>query len=179
VSPEVLEGVRRRDPQALTAFFDVAFPYVYSLAFRLMGQRELAEDVTQEVFVKVHRAADRLQVDRHPKPWLTTITYNACRDAARRSSARPESLEDSAVIGERDGTSSTPEDVLLRKEREQLTERALLALDEESRAIIILHVYCGNPHEAVAEIMGLGHAAVRKRYSRAIQRMAEIIKGLR
>jgi RNA polymerase sigma-70 factor (ECF subfamily) len=176
--PEILEGVRRRDPQALAGFFDAAFPYIYNLAFRLMGHRETAEDVTQDVFVKVYQAADRLQVDRHPKPWLTAITYNTCRDAARRSAARPEALEDASIIGERPEDSSTPEDVLLRKEREKLTERALLELDEESRAVIILHVFCDMTHEDIAQMMGLSHAAVRKRYSRTIKRMAEIIKGL-
>lgn len=176
--PEILDGVRRRDPKALASFFNGAFPYVYNLAFRLMGSRESAEDVTQDVFVKVYQAADRLQVDRHPKPWLTTITYNACRDAARRTAVRPEALEDAAVIGERQGESSTPEDVLLRKEREELTEKALLELDEESRAVIIFHDFCGMNHEAIGEMMRLGHAAVRKRYSRALKRMAQIIKGL-
>ncbi len=178
VDPRILEGVRRRDPKALGVFFDAAFPYVYNLAFRLMGNKETAEDVTQDVFVKVYQAADRLQSDRNPKPWLTTITYNTCRDAARRAAVRPEAPEDAATIGERLGDSSDPEEVLLRKEREQLTERALLELDEESRAVIILHDFCDTSHEDIAEIMGLSHAAVRKRYSRTLKRMAEIIKGL-
>lgn len=175
---EILDGVRRRDPKALAVFFDATFQHVYNLAFRLMGNRESAEDVTQDVFVKVYQAADRLQVDRHPKPWLTTITYNTCRDAARRTAARPEALEDATTIGERHGDSSTPEDVLLRKEREKLTERALLELDEESRALIILHDFCGTTHEIIAEMMEVSHAAVRKRYSRALRRMAQIIKEL-
>lgn len=178
VDPKILKGVRRRDPKTLGVFFDAAFPYVYNLAFRLMGNKETAEDVTQDVFVKVYQAADRLQSDRNPKPWLTTITYNTCRDAARRAAVRPEALEDAATIGERLGDSSDPEEVLLRKEREQLTERALLELDEEARAVIILHDFCDTSHEDIAEMMGLSHAAVRKRYSRTIKRMAEIIKGL-
>jgi RNA polymerase sigma-70 factor (ECF subfamily) len=177
-NPEFLEGVRSRDPKALAGFFDTAFPYVYNLAYRLMGNRELAEDVTQDVFVKVYRAVDRLEVDRHPKPWLMTITYNTCRDAARRAAVRPEALVDATIIGERSGDASSPEDVLLRKEREKLTEKALQELDEESRAVVILHDFCGTSHDDIAEIVGLTHAAVRKRYSRALKRMARIIKGL-
>jgi RNA polymerase sigma-70 factor (ECF subfamily) len=178
VDPDTLGGVRRRDPQSLARFFDLAFPYVYNLAFRLVGNKEAAEDVTQDVFVKVYQAADRLQTDRHPKPWLTTITYNRCRDLARRAAARPEVPDDGNVIGERSADASTPEDVILREERRRLTERALSALDEELRAVVILHDFCGMTHESIAEIMELGAAAVRKRYSRALKRMAEIIKGL-
>jgi len=166
-----------RNPKALGVFFDAAFPYVYNLAFRLMGNKETAEDVTQDVFLKVYQAADRLQSDRSPKPWLTTITYNTCRDAARRSAARPEYQENGRLIGGRSGDGSTPEEELLRKERQSITEQALLELDEESRAVIILHDFCDTPHEEIAEVMGLNHAAVRKRYSRALKRMAEIIKG--
>jgi RNA polymerase sigma-70 factor (ECF subfamily) len=177
LDPKILEDVRRRDQRALGVFFDGAFPYVYNLAFRLMGNKETAEDVTQDVFVKVYQAADRLRTDRNPKPWLTTITYNTCRDAARRSAARPEQAENGGLIGERLGDASTPEDELIGKERRQLAERALRELDEESRAVVILHDFCGTTHEDIAEMMGLSHASVRKRYSRTLKRMAETIKG--
>jgi RNA polymerase sigma factor (sigma-70 family) len=178
VSRDILEGVKRRDPDALGRFFDAAFSYVYSLAYRLTGDRHAAEDVTQEVFLKVHRAADRLDVERHPRPWITTITYNACRDVARRRSARPESPVDATEIGERHEAPGTPEEEVLRRERERLLERALGELDEESRAVVILHDFGGHSHEEIAEIVDASHAAVRKRYSRALGRLREIMRGL-
>jgi RNA polymerase sigma factor (sigma-70 family) len=176
--PAVLEGVRRRDPQALAAFFDTAFPYVYNLAFRLTGNREAAEDVSQDVFVKVYQAAERLETHRHPKPWITTITYNACRDLARRAAARPETGEDASAIGDRAADTVSPEDLVLEKEREKLTEKALMRLDEESRSVVILHDFCSTSHEDIAKIMEISHEAVRKRYSRALKRMAEFIREL-
>jgi len=178
VDPNTLEGVRRRDPKAMGVFFDAAFPYVYNIAFRLLGSREMAEDAAQDVFVKVYQAAGRLKVNRSPKPWLTAITYNTCRDALRRAAVRPETPEDSVTIGDRSGDSLNPEEVLLGKERERITERALRELDEESRAVVILHDFCDTSHEDIAGMMGLSHEAVRKRYSRSLRRMAEIIRGL-
>lgn len=175
---DLLAGVQRRDRDALGRFFDVAFPYVYSVAFRLMGNHEAAEDVTQDVFLKVYNAAHRLDIDRHPKPWLTTITYNACRDAARRVAARPEEPVDATVIGERYAAPGTPEDVFVRREQAHLIERALRDLDHDARAIVILHNYCGCSHEEIARIIGASHAAVRKRYSRALQKMAVFLRGL-
>lgn len=173
----VLEGVRRRDRDALARFFDVAFPYVFSLAYRLTGNRHTAEDVAQDVFLKVHRAADRLDVDRHPKPWITTITYNACRDVARRGASSPEEATDATVVGERHEGSGTPAEELDQREREQLVERALTGLDDLSRAVVILYDYCGYSHEEIAGVVDASHAAVRKRYSRALKRMGEIIRG--
>jgi RNA polymerase sigma factor (sigma-70 family) len=173
----VLEGVRRRDADSLARFFDVAFPYVFSLACRLTGNRHTAEDVAQDVFLKVHRAADRLDVDRHPKPWITAITYNACRDVARRASASPEESTDATLVGERHESPGTPADELEQRERERLVERALRTLDDLSRAVVILYDYCGYSHEEIAGVVGASHAAVRKRYSRALSKMGETIRG--
>jgi len=175
---QLLEGVRRREPEALRRFYDVAFPYVYNLAYRFVGHRPSAEDITQEVFIKVYGAADRLDVERSAKPWLTTVVYNVCRDSARRSSARPEDAVDASDIGDRRSTASNPEQDFIQKEREALVNHALLKLDEASRLVIILHIFCDYTHEDVAQLTGDSTVAVRKRHSRALRRMAEIVQDL-
>lgn len=178
VSADVLDGVRRRDPQALGRFFDMSFPYVYRLAFRLTGRREAAEDLTHDVFLKVHRAAESLRADTDPMPWLATITYNACRDAGRRASARPEVPDEPERTGNVPSPADDPHDALLRKERERVVQSALLELDEPTRAIVILHDYCGLSHEEAAVVLNAGAASVRKRYSRGLKRLATIIGSL-
>jgi RNA polymerase sigma-70 factor (ECF subfamily) len=173
----VLEGVRRREPEALGRFFDTAFPYVYSLAVRLTGNRHAAEDATQEVFLKVYQAADRLDPGRHPRPWITTITYNTCREAARRGASRAaESLDDGAGR-EPVASDRTPEQTSLSREQQRLLERALGELDGESRAIVLLRAYGDLSHERIAEIMNTSHSAVRKRFSRAIRRLSQLLRG--
>ncbi|HET6349415.1 MAG TPA: sigma-70 family RNA polymerase sigma factor [Candidatus Krumholzibacteria bacterium] len=177
VPADVLEGVRRRDPEALGRFFDMSFPYVYRLAYRLTGRREAAEDLTHDVFLKVHRAADSLQTDRDPMPWLATITYNACRDAGRRASSRLE-VSDEVATDQASSSGETPDEALLRKEREQAVQEALLQLDEATRTVIILHDYCGLSHEEAAVALNSGAASIRKRYSRGLKRLATIIGSL-
>ena len=68
---DVLDGVRRGDPAAMAEFFEWCFDRVYSLAVRLLGDRTTAQDVTQDVFVKIQQAAGRLDPDRDPMPWVT------------------------------------------------------------------------------------------------------------
>jgi DNA-directed RNA polymerase specialized sigma24 family protein len=82
---EELEGVRRRDPEALGRFFERTFDQIYGLSFRLLSDRTAAEDATQEVFLKIHRAAHRIDPQRNPTPWILTITTNVCRDLFRSS----------------------------------------------------------------------------------------------
>lgn len=173
---DMLEGVKRRDQDALGRFFDVSFPYVYNVAFRLLGDHHAAEDVAQDVFLKVYRAAHQLDPNRHPKPWITTITYNACRDVARRASTRPQASADVATIGSE--SPDNPHDELARREEERMVERALANLEEEARVVVILHDYCGFSHDDISRIIGVSHGAARKRYSRALKQMAGFIRGI-
>jgi RNA polymerase sigma-70 factor (ECF subfamily) len=133
--------------------------------------------VAQDVFLKVYRSAPRIDVDRHPRPWITTITYNACRDVGRRRKVRGEDPVDAATIGARNESPGNPEDDLEAGERDRLVEAALLELDEPSRAVVILHDFVGLPHEEISGIVDVSHAAVRKRYSRALKKMAKFLRG--
>jgi RNA polymerase sigma-70 factor, ECF subfamily len=175
VPVDVLEGVRRRDAQALGRFFDMLFPYVYRLAFRLTGRREAAEDLTHDVFLKVHWAAESLRTDVDPMPWLATITYNTCRDAGRRTGARPEVPDDPERTANVPSPAESADETLLRKERERAVQAALLELDAPTRTVIILHDYCGLSHEETAVALNTGAVGIRKRYSRGLKHLARII----
>jgi RNA polymerase sigma factor (sigma-70 family) len=83
-----LEGVRRRDPEALAAFFERHFDRVYGLVYRLLGNRHSAQDAAQDVFLKIYRAAHTVDPRRDPEPWVTTIAYNVCRDLWRSGAYR-------------------------------------------------------------------------------------------
>jgi RNA polymerase sigma-70 factor (ECF subfamily) len=176
-----LEAVRRREPAALAALFERYFDRVYGLAYRLLGQKSLAEDVTQEVFLKVHRAADQLDPARDPGPWLMTITHNACRDLWRSNpyklSRRAASLDEHPGLGASlsSGTND-PERELLAREREQKVQEAIQQLPEPLRAAVLLHDYSGLGHEEIARMTGLNHAAARKRYSRALAALAKLLQ---
>jgi RNA polymerase sigma-70 factor (ECF subfamily) len=174
--PVLLQEVRQRKPDALGRVFDAAFPYIYGIAFRLSGNRAVAEDITQDVFVKFHRSADRVDPSRHLKPWLTTITLNTCRDLLRRRTRRAEESLDPGVIDAIGHTAETPEYVLVQRERQHLLDMAMQALDERHREIVVLHVFSGLPHEESAGILGITPAAARKRYSRALEKLRAYVR---
>jgi RNA polymerase sigma-70 factor (ECF subfamily) len=181
-SCDTLASVRDGDPAALAEFFEWCFDRVYSLTARLLGDPTAAEDVTQEIFVKIQQAAGKLDPDRDPGPWVTVITYNACRDHWRsrghRESKGSVPIEDASVRG--DGLAATapdPEAAFLSAERERYVQEALLRLPEDLRVVVILRDYHGMRHEKIAERVGASDAAVRKRYSRALARLAEELKG--
>lgn len=176
-----LEGVRRRDPRALASFFDAYFDRVFGLVYRLLGDRTLAEDATQEVFLKVHRGAHMLDPGRDPGPWVTTIATNVCRDLWRSGAYR---LSHSSVSfddtpGLKDSLASrgrNPEGEMLANERVRLVQEAIHMLREPLREVLILREYEGLGYEEIAQMTGLNEAAVRKRYSRALSEMGKLLK---
>lgn len=176
-----LERVRARDPEALGALFERYFSQVYGIAYRLLGEHSAAEDVTQEVFLKVHRAAHQLDPSRDPGPWLTAIVYNACRDVWRsgawRMGRRSASVEGTPGLeGRLVAPQEGPEGVVLAAERQRLVAEALAKLPEPLRTAIVLYDYQGLSHQEVADITRIGHAAARKRYSRAIAALGALLK---
>ncbi|TMQ60629.1 MAG: RNA polymerase sigma factor [Candidatus Eisenbacteria bacterium] len=178
----VLEAVRRREPQALAAFFEQHFDHVYGLVYRLLGDRHWAEDATQEVFLKLHRAAHTLDPDRDPGAWVTTIAYNVCRDlwrsGAYRLSRQSISIDDpdhgdGAIPSNRED----PEGELIAAEREKLVQDAIGRLPESLRAAVVLREYQGFSYEEIASVTGTTPVAARKRYSRALAELGKLLES--
>ena len=178
---ELLERVRARDPEALGQFYERYVDLVFGLAWRMLGERVLAEDAASDVFLKVHRAADRLDPSRDPAPWLVTITTNVCRDlwrsGAYRMSRRAADVDDPAAAAVLSTGRNDPEQDAIGSERERLVQAALLELPEPLRTAIVLHDYQGLDHRQVAEVLHIAHDAARKRYSRALTALEHKLRG--
>ncbi|HYQ95887.1 MAG TPA: RNA polymerase sigma factor [Candidatus Eisenbacteria bacterium] len=177
-----LEGVRRRDPQALAAFFEQHFDRVYALVYRLLGDRHWAQDATQEVFLKLHRAAHTLDPDREPGPWVTTIAYNVCRDlwrsGAYRLSRQAISIDDpDHGDGALPPNLKDPERELIASEREKLVQDAIGKLKEPLRVVVVLREYQGFSYEEIASVTGTSPVAARKRYSRALAELGNLLEN--
>jgi RNA polymerase sigma-70 factor (ECF subfamily) len=176
-----LERVRARDPEALGAFYERYVELVFGLAWRMLGERVLAEDATSDVFLKVHRALDRLDPGRDPVPWLVTITTNACRDLWRsgawRMGRRAADVDDPAMAASLSTGRNDPEHDAVARERERAVQEALLELPEPLRTVVVLHDYQGLDHREVAEVLHIAHDAARKRYSRALAALGKRLRG--
>lgn len=184
LSASDLARVCARDPQALGLLFDAYFGRIYGMAFRMMGNEAAAQDITQEVFLRVHKAAHQLDPSRDPAPWLLTITTNLCREKWRSRQgqqdkktlsldAKPEYTEN---VPE---TAATPEQVAMAADQDRILEDALAQLPEPMRMVVVLHDLQGFNHEEIAEMLDEAAPAVRKRYSRALLKLRELLEGHR
>ena len=133
----------RGDPQAVQSLVDRFQAEVFGLCLRILNHRHDAEDVTQEVFLRVFRSLRRWDASRPLKPWIMGITVNRCRTWLAQRSRRPE-----LVDYLQDTAASAPADDSAELVRE--LQEALQALRPEYRSVFVLFHEYGQPYEEIA-----------------------------
>ena len=137
---------------------------VYRLAYARAGSREDAEDITQETFLRLVRAAPVFRDEAHCRAWLLHVAMNCTRSLFRRPWRRRDlPLEEAANTAVPDG------------ERGDVLE-AVLNLPERYRAPVHLFYYEGLTVEQIAKILGLREGAVRTRLIRARGMLRDMLK---
>jgi len=136
---------------------------VLSVAYRMLGRWDLAEDVAQETFLRVHRAAKRYRPQAKFTTWLYRIVVNLCLDVKRQAKRAPVELTDAAVAA----AGQPDNDPLEQRERVRLVRRAVANLPERQRLAVILHRYEGLSHREIAAVTGWSESAVESLLVRA------------
>ncbi|MFT5059460.1 MAG: RNA polymerase sigma-70 factor (ECF subfamily) [Planctomycetota bacterium] len=173
------EALRDRRPGAMEAFFETFFDPLYQYIWRMVGRSHLAEDLTQDVFMQIHKALDRYDPQRSLKPWVYTIATNRVRDFWRsrrnQQSSREEELDDSLGRERLRDDRPGPAHELDSKEMGSTVGEAIDALSETLRTTFVLRFHEGLSFGEIAEMVDRNEVAVRKRYSRALE---ELRRGL-
>jgi RNA polymerase sigma-70 factor, ECF subfamily len=154
---------------------------VLTLAYRLLGTSEDAQDAAQEVFLRAFRYLRRFDPTKPMEPWLVRMTVNVCRVAGRKRSRKrsfivPDELPDYVDVGK------NPHAQLYAEEQKQLLYEALGTLGEKERAAVVLRDIEGFTTAEVAEILGTVEATVRSQISFArlkIRKSLAMKKGVR
>ena len=136
---------------------------VLELAFRTLGSWDRAEDVAQETFLRVHRAAKRYKPTAKFTTWLYRIVVNLCLDEQRRRAKAGSSLESELVEQLPASDRNTTE----KEEMAALVKAAVQALPERQRMAVILHRYQGLNHAEISETTGWSRSAVESLLVRA------------
>lgn len=169
------------DRQAFRALFEQHKGRVFRTAYRLLGRREHAEDVTQEVFVTLFQRLGSFDHRSTFTTWLYRITVNACYDVMRkqerRAKYRADDVDIHAFEGLPLGSSRTDEDARQR-EVHHYVERALEGLGPESRTTFVLREVEGLPYDEIARVLGVSKGTVASRLARARQQLAEVLRGI-
>lgn len=154
---------------------------VFNVCLRLMRDVSAAEDAAQDAFVKAWSAAGSFRGGL-VRPWLLRIATNRCYDLLRAGNRRPatsldaEPFEVEPIWSTHAAGEETPETFAMRGELSILLERALAALPDDQRLVVVLADVQGCDYEEIAQITGSALGTVKSRLSRARARLRQALR---
>ncbi len=173
-----VERLRARDERAFNQLVRAYERRVFGLVFRMLGNREEAEDLAQEVFVQIFKAIDQFRGDARLSTWIYRIAVNLCKNRSKYLSRRHankqddiEALGDRAPMSTAKGTTAgsiaRPDDLLVGMQVERVVQQAIDSLEPEFREALILRDVEDLSYEEIAQITGLPDGTVKSRIHRA------------
>ena len=165
---ELMARVGRDDMTALGLLAQRHRGRVLSLAYRLLGDWHRAEDVAQETFLRVRRAAGGYEPQAEFTTWLYRIVHNLSMDQHRRVARTPLPLE---AIQEPQMEDSSRTDLVEKAELAQLVQKAVAQLPDRQRRVVILHRHEGLSHVEISDVTGWSKSAVESLLVRAYENL--------
>lgn len=160
--------------RAFEAVLDQAEGRVLGLAWRLLGDRDLARDAAQEVFLRVYRALGSYRAGEGGQAWMYRITVNVCADLARKRGPAPVDLDEA----HHPASGRTAEEALLHAERRILVRRALAELTPAERAAVVLRDLEGLSAPEAAQVLGVRAVTVRSQASNGRAKLLARMRAL-
>jgi len=168
------------------AFTELVVRYqtrLLNFVYRTIGDRERAEDLVQEVFVRVYRHLHRFDQAKKFSTWIYTIASNLAKNELRNRSRNPlvyfQALKKQWDTDHRplqfEDTSSKPDDLYHKRHLRELVEWSVAQLPEHHRVVFVLRELEGKSYEEIADITGCNLGTVKSRLNRARTNFATII----
>ncbi len=184
------EFVARLVARDETAFNLLVVTYerrVFALVFRMLGRREEAEDLAQEVFVQVFKAIDQFRGDSKLSTWIYRIAVNLCKNRTKYLSRRHANAEDdvdamvdraalSTAKGVSVGDVGRPDELVEGMQLEVIVKRAIQAIEPDFREVLILRDVEDMSYEEIAAVTGLADGTVKSRIHRARAQLRALVE---
>ena len=174
-----LDGESRAFDELVNRYQNRLLNFVY----RTTGDRERAEDLVQEVFVRVYRHIHRFDRSRKFSTWIYTIASNLAKNELRNRSRNPLVLfqtirrnwEDDDRPLQFEDPGSRPDDLYRKRHLKEMIDKAVEQLPEHHREVFVLREMEGKTYEEISEVTGVNLGTVKSRLNRARNNFAQII----
>ena len=143
---------------------------LYAFLVRYTGDEHLAEDLFQDVFLRLVAKRDVFDPSRGFRAWLFSIAANLARDACRRRTVRGREVRRERIAGRNEP--ARPDEEAERLEEIQMVREALDGLPDDARAMVLLHFHQGLPYREVAAALEVPVGTVKSRVHWAVARLA-------
>jgi RNA polymerase sigma-70 factor, ECF subfamily len=178
---ELMPLIGEKDPEAFEVFYDRHGGVAYSLAYRIVGEKAAAEDVTQEAFISVWRSGARFDRTRGSvRSWMLSIVRNRAIDALRSRAGKAPKLtfDDDAILEQRPSGELTEEEAM-RRETASEVRGALGELPGEQSKVIELAYFGGFSQSEISRMLGVPLGTVKGRMRLGLEKIrGELAEGL-
>jgi RNA polymerase sigma-70 factor (ECF subfamily) len=170
ISRDIVERSRKGNRQAQYQLYQQYAKAMFNICYRMMNDREEAEDMLQESFTEAFRRLDSFRYDSTFGAWLKRIVVNRCINEIRRKKANLEFFEDMSPFEGREDHAEPEAGLSVESIR-----KAMEQLPKGSRMIFSLYLLEGYDHQEISEILDISESNSKTQYMRARQRIKEIL----
>jgi RNA polymerase sigma-70 factor, ECF subfamily len=175
---EVMQLVQDGDPRAFELVYDRHGGAAFSLAYRMVGNKVTAEDITQEAFLSIWRTRLRYDPGRGSvRTWVLGIVHNRGIDALRRHGVHERRRAGFEGAEERFEAPERTEVEAVRRHEAHTVRRALDELPEEQCKVIELAYFGGFSHSQIAEMLGAPVGTVKGRMRLGLEKLRSSLEG--
>ena len=180
---ELMDRIVNKDEKAFRQIFERYQTRVFNLAYRYTGSYHDAEEITQDVFLKVYKSAKTFRHGSSLGTWLYRITINSAMNFKRKKRIAQESLDQINEPGSgreepAAAIDKNPEEIYKRKRRRELIQAALDSLPPNQRAAFVLAQYEGMTYLEISKVLSVSVAAVESLIYRARQSLVVKLRPL-
>ena len=178
---ELVERAKSGDHSAFAQLVTDHQNRVFSLAFRMVGNREDAADLAQEAFLKAWQGLPKFQGDSSFSTWVYRLTTNVCIDFLRKQKRRRD-IQPVSSLDDEDSNAPEPADFskdphrqVEERERSEALGRALQALPDQQRQILVLRELNGLSYQEISQLLDLDLGTVKSRIARSRLALRKIL----
>ena len=181
---DVVKAFRRGEERAFQELVSRYQARLLNFIYRTIGDRDKAEDLVQETFIRVYRHIGRFNCSKKFSTWIYTIASNLAKNELRNRARnrvcfshpnKKDWQEDDRVLRFED-PSTRPDDLYRKRHLKELVEKAVAQLPPHHREVFILRELQGKAYEEICEITSVKLGTVKSRLNRARTTFAEIIE---
>ena len=176
----LMQQIAQQDQTALSQLYDQYARLMYSLAYKMLGTTEEAEEVVLDTFAQVWRTAQRYDTQKGKvDSWLFLITRSRALDRLRRRKRDANVIEAATVVAKAPLTSAppTPEETLLLSDRQQQVKAALAQIPNEQRKVIEMAYYQGLSQSQIAKQTGISLGTVKTRARLGLNKLKKLLEA--
>ncbi len=172
----IINKILAGDANLFTVLVDRYKDLVFTLGLRMLKNREEAEEVSQDTFIKVYRSLNKFKGDSKFSTWIYKVAYNSCLDQIKKNKKHQNNVEINEYSQHQIKTIDNAFDVLVEEERNQIIQDCMNLLPSEDSFLLTLYYFEEQSLEEIANIVGLTANNVKVKLFRSRKKLASILK---